>query len=58
MESLLDQSIIQRNMPHFFKAVGDKVIGPVFLVHFLPFLEFLISKQVFFGRVVGLVMSG
>ena len=57
LESLADKVIIERNMPHFVKSSWDEVIGSIFFIHLLPLLEFFIIKQVFLGRVIGLIMS-
>ena len=53
----MNEVVVERNVPHFGKGFGDEVVRAVFFIHFLPFFEFLISEQILFGRIVGLVMT-
>lgn len=57
MKTFLNELVIKGNASDFVECCRDEIIGAIFLIEFLPLLEFLLSEQVFLGWVVRLVMS-
>lgn len=58
LKPLLNELIVKWNPPDLVKGLRDKIVWPIFFIHFLPFLELFGSEEEFSGRVIGLVVAG
>ena len=58
LESLLNQPVVKRNVPHLVERRRNKVERLVFFMQPLPLFFFLLTQQKLFRRVVRLTMSG
>lgn len=45
-------------MSHFLETARNEVVGSILFIHLLPLLELFPTEEIFFRRIVGLIMSG
>lgn len=57
LKALLDELVVEWNVPHLIKGSRNEVERTIFFIELLPLLEFFLAQQIFLGRIVGLVVS-